>query len=113
MHFFALAKATCSATGDPHYNTFDGRRFNFMGRCQYVLVKDIGEKFEVLQKNVGCQWNNRVTCANSVTVTVKGIKIHVARGGQVTVFGLTVTLPYTNRGRRLHISTYCLDGVQI
>ena len=66
-----------------------------MGRCEYVLAKDV-ENFEVLQKNVVC--GHGVTCANSVTVTVKGIKIHVARGGQVTVFGISANLPYTNRG---------------
>ena len=101
--FFGLGEATCRVTGDPHYSTFDAKRFISMSLCQYILVKDAEDKFEVLENNVACGSNNRVTCANSVTVTVKGIKIHVARGGQVTVFGFTVNLPYTNKGRRLHV----------
>ena len=94
--YILLVQATCVAFGDPHYRTFDGKTFNFMGRCQYVLAKDSENKFEVLQKNERC--NGRATCTNAVTVTVKGLKIHVAKGGQVTVFGIAKRLPYNNKG---------------
>uniref|UniRef100_A0A663N0Z7 VWFD domain-containing protein n=1 Tax=Athene cunicularia TaxID=194338 RepID=A0A663N0Z7_ATHCN len=32
-------RASCSASGDPHYNTFDNRVHHFMGNCTYTLSK--------------------------------------------------------------------------
>ena len=32
--------ATCSASGDRHFTTFDGQTYDFKGACSYVLSED-------------------------------------------------------------------------
>lgn len=45
--------ARCGAIGDPHYQTFDGKRFDFMGRCSYYLLKRDND-LEITAENVAC-----------------------------------------------------------
>lgn len=66
--------ATCSAWGDSHFETYDGRDFDFQGACNYVLTKgaiDSNEAFTVTIQNVLCG-SLGVTCSKSVTIAMLG-----------------------------------------
>ncbi|XP_026303482.1 IgGFc-binding protein [Piliocolobus tephrosceles] len=77
----AVGSATCQASGDPHYTTFDGRRFDFMGTCVYVLAQTCGtrpglHRFAVLQENVA--WGNgRVSVTRVITVQVANFTLRL------------------------------------
>ena len=66
---------TCSASGDPHYTTYDGRKFDFMGSCRYLLsgskAQDINNFFKVITENEQRNGNPSVSWVKSATVIFK------------------------------------------
>ncbi|XP_027475704.2 IgGFc-binding protein isoform X2 [Zalophus californianus] len=90
-----MGSATCQALGDPHYTTFDGRRFDFMGTCVYVLSRTYKtrpglQQFSVLQENVA--WGNGKVSV--ITVQVANFTLRLEqKQWKVTVNGVDMRLP--------------------
>ncbi|XP_070575061.1 mucin-5AC-like [Ptychodera flava] len=77
--------ATCVARGDPHYRTFDGRRYSFMGECSYVLLKSLDSDYSIVAENVHC--GRKATCTKSVMITVGDTFLRLKRHHHLIVNG--------------------------
>ncbi|XP_052106228.1 zonadhesin-like isoform X16 [Mytilus californianus] len=108
---------TCSATGDPHYRSFDGQVLHFMGTCKYTLSQYVNPKsacrFHVQVKNEN-RGNKRVSYTRSVHVVVRKTKIDLLKNRVVKVDGIKRYLPYKtgyfsiiNSGRYVRLKTTC------
>uniref|UniRef100_H2PLQ1 Zonadhesin n=1 Tax=Pongo abelii TaxID=9601 RepID=H2PLQ1_PONAB len=88
--------ATCLVYGDPHYVTFDGRHFGFMGKCTYILAQPCGNStdpfFRVTAKNEE-QGQEGMSCLSKVYVTLPETTVTLLKGRRTLVGGQRVTLP--------------------
>ncbi|XP_035317208.1 LOW QUALITY PROTEIN: zonadhesin isoform X1, partial [Cricetulus griseus] len=121
----AQGAATCIASGDPHYLTFDGALHNFMGTCTYVLTRpcwsNIQENnFVVSVTNEIRDGNLEVSNVKAVHVQVFDLKISLFKGRRVVLNNQRVTLPVwplkgrvTIRSSGIFVLLYTNFGLQV
>ncbi|KAM7013820.1 IgGFc-binding protein-like [Passerculus sandwichensis] len=89
-----------SIHGDPHYNTFDKQRHDFMGTCTYTLSKLCDSNsslpyFNVEAANEHRGGNTRVSYVQYVDVDVYGYRINLGQKRAVKVNGVSQVVPVT------------------
>ncbi|XP_072789242.1 IgGFc-binding protein isoform X3 [Taeniopygia guttata] len=95
-----VTEAICSIHGDPHYNTFDKQRHDFMGTCTYTLSKLCESNsslpyFNVEAANEHRGGNTRVSYVQYVDIDVYGYRINLSQKRAVKVNGVSQVVPVT------------------
>ncbi|XP_055757341.1 IgGFc-binding protein-like [Salvelinus fontinalis] len=91
--------STCIASGDPHYTTFDKKKYNFMGNCSYLMSEPCNHTsvhhYEVHADNENRFNKPTISYLKAVHVYVRGVKISILKGGTVQLNGINVNIPLT------------------
>ncbi|XP_016308921.1 zonadhesin-like, partial [Sinocyclocheilus anshuiensis] len=89
--------SNCIASGDPHYNTFDNRRYDFMGNCSYLMSETCNSTdvpyFAVYTDNENRYNNPHISYVKAVHVHALGVIVSILKGGTVQVNGTKVNIP--------------------
>ncbi|XP_051246393.1 IgGFc-binding protein-like [Dicentrarchus labrax] len=102
--------ATCMVSGDPHFVTFDGQRYNLQGTCAYQMAAVSNqtslEHFSVVLQNNG-QDKRIGSVVKLVEVNVYGYTIITSKEhpGAVVINGVLSNLPLMLDNNKLHLYT--------
>ncbi|XP_076216831.1 IgGFc-binding protein isoform X3 [Aptenodytes patagonicus] len=102
------SRSICVATGDPHYTTFDGLRYDFMGTCIYQLAALCSNDSTLVPFTVTVENNNRgsrvVSYTKEVTLEVYNMTLSLSQAypQKLKVNGILVDLPF-NHGDKLQV----------
>ncbi|XP_035236093.1 IgGFc-binding protein-like [Anguilla anguilla] len=91
-------RGLCLAQGDPHYTTFDGRRFDFHGNCVYLLASHCPSRGALPDFKIEVQNERRGTAesfSKMVRIRLLGYEIQISLEveDKVLVNGLLLGLP--------------------
>uniref|UniRef100_A0A8C2STI4 VWFD domain-containing protein n=1 Tax=Coturnix japonica TaxID=93934 RepID=A0A8C2STI4_COTJA len=105
----AAGKTVCVATGDPHYTTFDGRRYDFMGTCVYQFAALCSPDPTLVPFSVTVENNNRgsdvVSYTKEVTLKVYNVSLTLHHPVPLPLFqvnGILMDLPFRHPDQQLH-----------
>uniref|UniRef100_A0AAZ3SQ38 Uncharacterized protein n=1 Tax=Oncorhynchus tshawytscha TaxID=74940 RepID=A0AAZ3SQ38_ONCTS len=85
-----LCDGVCAIYGEGHYITFDEKRFNFNGNCEYTLIQDYcgntngTGSFRVLTENVPCGTKG-TTCSKTIKLFLGTSELILADGNAQVV----------------------------
>ncbi|XP_076142699.1 mucin-5AC-like [Alosa pseudoharengus] len=112
-----LCHGTCAIYGDGHYITFDGKRFNFDGSCEYILTENYcghgstNGTFRVITENIPCGTTG-ATCSKAIKLFLGSNELILTDGGyQVVKRNSGAEVPYQIRTMGIYLVIEANNGL--
>ncbi|KAK2853380.1 hypothetical protein Q5P01_006041 [Channa striata] len=108
--------AVCSVYGDGHYITFDEKRFDFNGQCEYTLLQDYcgtgqGQgSFRIITENVPCGTTG-TTCSKTIKIFMEDNEFQLTDESFHVVKGNSHVLPAQVRKMGIYLVLTIKDGL--
>ncbi|XP_076011987.1 mucin-2-like [Genypterus blacodes] len=93
-----VCDAVCGIYGDGHYVTFDEKRFDFNGQCEYTLLQDFcgstqnSGTFRIITGNVPCGTTG-TTCSKTIKIFLGDNEFQLKDGGLLVIKGSVQVFP--------------------
>ncbi|CAL8403841.1 unnamed protein product, partial [Boreogadus saida] len=104
----------CSIYGDGHYSTFDEKKFDFSGQCEYTLIEDYCDEssgtFRVITENVPCG-STGTTCSRAIKIFMGANEFQLMDGKYSMVKGNGTEFPIQVRKMGLYMVVVLKQGL--
>ena len=84
----------CKVYGDPHIITFDGKRYDYMGSCDYVIAEDIAGQWLIYGTYKACgDKTKQLSCIVAITVFFQNEMVQFLRMYRINYRGEEFSVP--------------------
>ncbi|XP_035991614.1 mucin-5AC [Fundulus heteroclitus] len=113
-----VCNAVCGIYGDGHYITFDDKRFDFSGECEYTLLQDYcspgqgNGSFSIITENVPCGTTG-TTCSKTIKIFLEDNEFHLKDDSFHVIKGNTKVLPASVQKMGIYLVVTVQSGLVV